>query len=295
MPCPHRSSAATRDGRPRPPAEEVLCGLFADVLGLPAVSIDNDFFNCGGHSLLATRLVSRIRGALGAQVTARDTRRTCSTGRRRRAWRRGSCGCWRRVAADPGVLVGQIDVLAPEERRAGPGRWNDTGRPVPQVCLPKLFETQAARTPDAVAVVFEDTELTYRQLNERANQLALHLIGVRVGPERLVAMALPRSEQLIVALLSVLKADGAYLPVDPEYPAERIQMMLQDAAPACVLSVSGTQLPDYAAPVVMLDQAETAESVAGPATNPANADRVRPLTPQHRAYVIYTSGFTGRA
>lgn len=166
---------------------------------------------------------------------------------------------------------------------------------IPQGCPPELFEMQTARTPDAVALLFGDKELTYRQLNERANRLAHHLVGLGVGPERLVVLAMPRSELLVVALLAVLKAGGAYLPVDPEWPTERIRMMLKDAGPACVLSVSGMRLPGYAAPVVLLDQAEAAEPAATrPAANPTDADRVCPLTPRHPAYVMFTSGSTGR-
>jgi len=170
----------------------------------------------------------------------------------------------------------------------------DTAWPVPRVCLPELFQAQVARTPDAVAVEFKDTQLSYAVLNERASRLARYLIGLGVGPEQFVALALPRSEVLVVALLGVLKAGAAYLPVDPEYPAERIRMMLDDAGPACVLSTSAVPLPDCAAPVVLFDQAEMAQSMADlPATNPADADRVRPLTAQHPAYLIYTSGSTG--
>ncbi len=198
------------------------------------------------------------------------------------------------VAADPDARVGQVDVLAPQERDLVLTRWNATGRAVPQRCLPELFEAQAARTPDAVAVVFEETELSYRQLDERASRLAHHLIGLGIGPERLVALALPRSELLVVALLAVLKAGAAYLPLDVEYPAERIGTMLADADPACVLSVSGSLLPACVAPVILLDAPEVARSVAAwPATSPSDADRIRPLTPRHPAYVVYTSGSTG--
>src|ERR1700677_5160083 len=198
-------------------------------------------------------------------------------------------------AADaPNRPVSDLDVLATGERLAL-ARWNDTARQVPEATLPDLFEAQAARTPDAVAVIFEGTELSYAELNQRANRLAWYLIGQGVGPERLVALAMPRSELLIVALLAVLKAGGAYLPVDPKYPSERITVMLDDADPVCVLSVSGVQLPGRIAPVILLDQAEaTGLMAAGAAADPSDADRVRPLTSRHPAYMIYTSGSTGR-
>ena len=100
--------------------------------------------------------------------------------------------------------------------------WNDTGREVPQATLPELFQAQVARTPEATAVVFEDTCLSYGELNGRANRLARLLIGRGVGPESLVAVVMERSADLVVALLAVVKAGGAYLPVDPGYPADRI-------------------------------------------------------------------------
>ena len=108
----------------------------------------------------------------------------------------------------------------------------------PRGCLPQVFEAQVARTPDAVAVVCGDESLTYGELNVRANRLAHHLIGLGVGPERLVGLALERSLELVVALLATLKAGGAYLPLDPEYPAVRLAAMLTEAAPAVVLGTA---------------------------------------------------------
>src|SRR6202012_3201639 len=140
-----------------------------------------------------------------------------------------------------------------------------TAPAVPPATLPALFQAQAERTPDAVAVVFGDTELTYRQLDQRANQLAHHLIGLGVGPEQIAALAMPRSDLMIVALLAVLKAGGAYLPVDPDYPAGRIEMMLTDASATCLLTVSGTDLPATSTPVILLDQADL---TTHPATSP---------------------------
>jgi amino acid adenylation domain-containing protein len=191
------------------------------------------------------------------------------------------------VALDPGIRAGQVDVLAAGERELVLSRWNDTAAVVPAVTLPELFEAQARRTPDAVAVVCGGRELSYRELDERASWLAGRLAGLGVGPERIVAVAVPRSELLVVALLAVLKAGGAYLPVDLEYPAERIALMLADAAPACVVSVSGAGLPQCAVPVVLADQ------VAGEVGEPGDVEPAASLRPEHPAYVIYTSGSTG--
>ncbi|MEU1711143.1 amino acid adenylation domain-containing protein [Streptomyces sp. NPDC005706] len=166
--------------------------------------------------------------------------------------------------------------------------------------MPDLFAAQAARTPEAPAVVFEGKTLTYAEVNAHANRLAHLLIAQGVGPESVVALSVPRSDNMIVVLLAILKAGAAYLPVDPGYPAERIAYMLDDAGPQMVLTVIGTTTIRTAADgsgrtVLLLDTPETAELLAGnPDHNPTDADRAAPLRPQHPAYVIYTSGSTGR-
>ncbi|MFE5587408.1 amino acid adenylation domain-containing protein, partial [Kitasatospora sp. NPDC056531] len=146
--------------------------------------------------------------------------------------------------------------------------------------------------PDAVAVVGPEASLTYAELDARANRLAHALIARGAGPERLVAVALPRSAELVVAILAVLKTGAAYLPVDPEYPAARIGYMLDDAQPVLVLTDARTRgrLPDGPAGWLVADDPETAGLVAGcPATDPAVA-----IDPGHPVYVIYTSGSTGK-
>ncbi|MFJ6655746.1 amino acid adenylation domain-containing protein [Streptomyces sp. NPDC091377] len=202
------------------------------------------------------------------------------------------------VSAAPDTRVGQLDLLTPEEQRRTLVDWNDTARQVPDVTLPDLFAAQVSRTPDAPAVVFQDVELSYAELNRRSNRLAHELIARGVGPEQLVALALPRSERLTVALLAVLKTGAAYLPIDPTLPADRIRFVLGDAAPACVLSTAGTA-PTLPAgpgiPVLRLDDPSLARSLRRrPADDPTDATRTRPLLPAHAAYVIYTSGSTGR-
>ncbi|GLZ29182.1 hypothetical protein Lesp02_13720 [Lentzea sp. NBRC 105346] len=179
------------------------------------------------------------------------------------------------VAADPDVPFGAVELLTPAER-AGLLTWS-AGRPLAPlgVTLPALLEAQAARTPHAVAVRCGAAELSYAELNARANRLARWLIAHGAGPDRLVAVSLPRTAELLVALLAVLKSGSAYLPLDPEYPAERIDYMLADAAPAHVLTAL----------------AETGEYSDSDVTD---ADRISPLTPAHAAYAIYTSGSTGR-
>ena len=162
--------------------------------------------------------------------------------------------------------------------------------------LPELFEAQAARTPDDPAVVCGRTEVSYAELNARANRLARYLISLGAGPERLVAVAMPRSPDMIVAVLAVLKAGAAYVPVDPAYPPGRIAYMLADARPVAVLTtaLAGQDLPD-GTPQVALDDPATITAVSRLADgNLAAAERPGQLRPSSPAYVIYTSGSTGR-
>ncbi|MGH8903402.1 MAG: condensation domain-containing protein, partial [Egibacteraceae bacterium] len=202
------------------------------------------------------------------------------------------------AVVDADLPIGRIDILSAAERDRLLVGCNDTARPTPRSSLPSLFEAQVARTPEATAVVFEDTTLAYAQLNARANQLAHMLIARGVGPEQIVALALPRSAEMIVALLAVLKAGGAYLPIDPDYPAGRIGLMLDDARPALLLTDAQTEdsLPDTGPiSLLVIDGADTVELLGGCAdTDPTDADRSTPLRPEHPVYVIYTSGSTGQ-
>ena len=205
--------------------------------------------------------------------------------------------------AEPGQPIGGLDLLEPEERQQLLVEWNATEREVAAASLPELFEAQVARSPEAVALVYEESRLSYAELNVRANRLAHLLIGRGIGPENLVAVALPRSMEMVVGLLGILKAGAAYLPLDPEYPMERLTSMLQDAAPACALTTarSGERLPGGIAQLpggivqIQLDDPETVQALAqSPESNPSDAHRLRPLQAQNPAYVIYTSGSTGR-
>ncbi|MGH3851150.1 MAG: AMP-binding protein, partial [Pseudonocardiaceae bacterium] len=201
------------------------------------------------------------------------------------------------VVTDPDQPIGRVDILAPAERHQVVETWNDTTHPVPVTTLPELFEQQVQRTPRATAVVFENTELSYAQLNTRANRLAHRLIGLGVGPEQIVALALPRSPALVVALLAVLKAGAGYLPLDPDYPHARIAFMLDDARPRLLLTsrLLEGELPDSGSiPRLVIDHPDTMAVLGGsPDTDPIDRDRTAALVPQHPAYVIYTSGSTG--
>ncbi|MDY0815146.1 non-ribosomal peptide synthetase [Kitasatospora purpeofusca] len=191
------------------------------------------------------------------------------------------------VAEQPGRPVAELDVLG-VEGRADLARWHDTARPGGEQLVPAAFAAQAAATPDATALVFGEQRLSYAELNARANRLAHGLAGAGIGPEQLVALAVPRSAESIVALLAVLKAGAAYLPLDADYPRDRLVGMLADARPAAVLSTDAWPLPEVLAghTVLPADAAPWAEQ-------PAGEPEVE-LGPEHAAYVIHTSGSTGR-
>src|SRR6266516_3928945 len=170
-------------------------------------------------------------------------------------------------------------------------KWNATQTPFSnEKCIHQLFEEQVERTPEAAAVCFEDEQLTYCELNQRANQLARHLQRYEVGPEVLVGLCVERSLEMVVGLLGILKAGGAYVPLDPTYPPERIAFMLEDAHVRVLVTQQHllTRLPAHGTTVVCLD-ADVAEL-----TQQSEANVLSAVTSDHLAYVIYTSGSTGR-
>ena len=187
--------------------------------------------------------------------------------------------------------MSELPLLTDGERRQLLVEWNDTAADYPRdQCIHQLFETQAARTPEAVAVVFEDRQLTYAELNARANQLAHYLRELGVGPEVLVGICVERSLEMVVGLLGILKAGGAYVPLDPDYPPERLAFLLQDTQAPVLLTQQALleRLPPHQAHVVCLD-ADRQPIAQQP------DDNLPTLTHAHNlAYVIYTSGSTGR-
>ncbi|WP_109034863.1 non-ribosomal peptide synthetase [Streptomyces rubrogriseus] len=201
------------------------------------------------------------------------------------------------VTADPDRPIGGIGLLDPAERRQVLREWNDTARPQREGTLPQLFEEQVARTPRRPAFSAGGTTLTYAELNSRANRLAHLLAESGAGPEQVVAISLPPSVEMGVAVLAVLKTGAAYLPVDPGAPRERIATMAEDAAPVCALTTSAVPAGVFPAelPRLLLDDPDvTARLAAQPAHDLTDEDRTQPLSPWNAAYIIYTSGSTGR-
>lgn len=195
------------------------------------------------------------------------------------------------IVANPQQPVAQLPLLAAAEQQQLLAEWNDTQTEYPHdKTIHQLFESQVEQTPDAIAVVFEEQQLTYRELNDRANQLAHHLQKLGVKPDVLVGICVERSLEMIVGLLGILKAGGAYVPFDPAYPSDRISFMLSDAQVAVLLTTQHLQsdLPDFDVPVICLDSdwSVIAQERDINPTSTVQAD--------HSAYVIYTSGSTGK-
>ncbi|MEU1290583.1 amino acid adenylation domain-containing protein, partial [Kitasatospora sp. NPDC005856] len=193
--------------------------------------------------------------------------------------------------AAPNELVSRAELLEPAERHRVLVEWNDTAAEVPAVTVPELFAARVAGTPDAVAVVGNDVELTYRELDERANRLAHYLADRGVGAESVVAVCMERGADLVVSLLAVLKTGGAYLPIDPQAPAERIAFMLADSRAVALVGSEEVleELPVRRMLTVAVDAPLVRTALAmAPTTAPRVAAR-----PAGLAYVIYTSGSTG--
>ncbi|MET9696662.1 amino acid adenylation domain-containing protein [Streptomyces sp. NPDC006529] len=194
------------------------------------------------------------------------------------------------AASGPDQQVGALTMLTDAEAELTLRSWNDTARPLPDATLHELFAARAALHPDAVALSYEGRELTYAALDERANRLAHHLVALGAGPEQLVGLCLERGPQAVTALLAVLKAGAAYLPLDPGYPAGRLAHMIGDAGVRLLVSDAALRerLPDAPGAVLVDLDADAARIAERPATAPAVT-----TAPDGLAYVLYTSGSTG--
>ncbi|MGH3381785.1 MAG: non-ribosomal peptide synthetase, partial [Actinoallomurus sp.] len=200
------------------------------------------------------------------------------------------------IEAAPDVPVRRLPMLSAADRRRLVERWNDTARPLPGVTVPELFERQVRRTPGASAVRSRGVELTYAELDARADRLAHHLRALGAGPGTLVGVDLHRGVDLVTALLAVLKSGAAYLPIDPEYPSQRIGFLLADAGAELIITQESllADLPDSPAATVVLDRDRIASGGSGtPGTVGAPGPPERTAAPGDLAYLIYTSGSTG--
>ncbi len=181
------------------------------------------------------------------------------------------------VVDNPDRRVSEVEFITEDERRKLLFEWNDTRHPITRdVCVHQLFEMQAAKTPGALAVEFAGEQITYAELNERADRLAHQLRAFGVGPEVLVGLCVDRGLEWVIGMLGILKAGGAYVPLDPSYPSERLQFMIEDAKPAAILTAEGLSATDYT------DQSRGSDP-----------DLIRGSDPRHLCYIIYTSGSTG--
>ncbi|MUG96207.1 amino acid adenylation domain-containing protein [Scytonema sp. UIC 10036] len=194
------------------------------------------------------------------------------------------------IVTNPRQSISTLPLLTPAEKHQMLVEWNNTKTDYPQQCIHELFAAQVERTPDAVAVVFENKQLTYRELNSRANQLAHHLQSFDVGSDVLVGICMERSLEMVVGVLGILKAGGAYVPLDPTYPKERLAFMLKDTEATILLTQQNlvASLPEHKARVICLD-ANWEMIAQNSADNPTGT-----ATPANLAYIIYTSGSTGQ-
>ncbi|MHC5933184.1 non-ribosomal peptide synthetase [Nostoc sp.] len=193
------------------------------------------------------------------------------------------------IVANPNQIIAKLPILPTTEQQLL-ASWNNTQTAYPEdLCIHQLFETQVEKTPDAIAVVFEDEQISYRELNLRANQLAHYLQSLGVGSEVLVGLCVERSLEMVVGVLGILKAGGAYVPLDYAYPEERLAFMLQDAQVSVLLTQEKLKsgLPKHQAEIICLDT--NWQSIDYGLDNPTNS-----VTSNNLAYIIYTSGSTGQ-
>ncbi|MEU4344825.1 amino acid adenylation domain-containing protein, partial [Nocardia sp. NPDC023852] len=191
----------------------------------------------------------------------------------------------------PESKVHDIDILDDAERAQVLTGWNQTAREVPAATLVSMFEAQAARTPEMIALTFEGTGLSYAEFSTRVNRLARHLILLGVGPESMVALGMSRSLELVIGMYAVSVAGGAYVPLDPDHPADRTRYVLDTADPVCILTTSRDGFDAGSVTTIDIDELDLSEYAEAVVTD---AERIAPLRPSNTAYVIFTSGSTGR-
>jgi amino acid adenylation domain-containing protein len=196
------------------------------------------------------------------------------------------------IIANPSEYISNLPLLTPAERQTLLMEWNDTQVNYPQkICIHHLFEQQVEKTPDAIALIFENEKLTYHQLNQQANKVAHHLQNLGVKPDVMVGICMERSIEMVVGILAIIKAGGAYVPLDPNYPQERLAFMLADSQVSVLLVRSHliAELPTQSAKVVVCIDTKLTTFADFSTENPVSEVNLENL-----AYVIYTSGSTGK-
>ncbi|MEV6602105.1 amino acid adenylation domain-containing protein [Actinoplanes sp. NPDC051346] len=283
------------------PLFQVMLGFFAyssTNFELPGLNVTTSDINTGTAKFDLFFLLNEQRNAQGAPdgITGVIEYSTDVFDQATVEWLGGRWTRWlNALLADPDRSIAAHDVLLPVERDQLLA-WNDTAAEIPPVTMTEMIEAQVRRDPAAIALACDEVELSYEELNARANRLARTLIEDGVGPESIVAVLMPRSPELLISLLAVLKAGGTYLPLDPDYPADRLEYILGDAGSVLTVTTTATAgvLPELPGARLVLDDPGTIARLAGqPATTIGDADRVQPLHAHHPAYVIYTSGSTG--
>ncbi len=295
LPFEQMVEMAVKDRTPgHQPLHQLMFVLLEE--GLPALRLDH----AEARSLPATTRTSKndltlsIEAAAAAMTCRFEYATDLFTAETAARMSRHLTELLRSITADPEKSIGQLDLMPAEERQQALAGWNRTPRDYPRdKCVHQLFEEQVERTPDAVAVVFEERSLTYRELNDRANQLGHHLRSLGIGPDVLVGLCVERSLEMVVSLLGILKAGGAYVPLDPHLPRERLAFLMQDVdAPLVLLQQRWRDLLPVASAgtrtrFLVLEELP-ALLAAAPRSNPS-----RLPSPDHLAYVLYTSGSTG--
>ena len=233
---------------------------------------------------LSVALDDRPEGLIGRLEYSTDLFEAATIERMARHWQH----LLESIVFDAQQPLAHIPLVTGDERHSMLVEWNATERSYPDnACLHQLFEEQVERTPDAIALTFENTSLTYRELNYRANRAAHQLQAMGIGPDALVGVCMERSLEMVIALLATLKAGGAYVPLEPGYPPERLAYIIEDAQIATILTQTRFRdlLPHNETQVLSLDDEQF---LTQSEMNPVSA-----ATPEHLVYVIYTSGSTG--
>ncbi|MEO0936303.1 MAG: AMP-binding protein, partial [Cyanobacteria bacterium J06641_2] len=197
------------------------------------------------------------------------------------------------IVENPDYKVNELTILNETERHKILVEWNQTQLDYPSdKCIHKLFEEQVAKTPDAVAIIWKDQQLTYQQLDNRANQLANYLQTLGIKPDSKVGICIERCLEMVIGILGILKAGGAYVPLDPAYPQERLSHMLNDSGVSVLLTTDNllSQIPDNKARQICLDR-DWNNLIASQNKSAPYSD----VSSSNLAYIIYTSGSTGKS